>query len=72
MVFLFIIDLYKRGVKNIFCCRKMQPAIDQLQKNRGPALRMVKIDAAVQNNPVKESNSEGNTAFVFYKNGRGL
>ncbi|HEV3252151.1 MAG TPA: thioredoxin domain-containing protein [Puia sp.] len=53
-------------------CRKMQPVIDQLQKDGGTELRIVKIDAGDQINLMKELNIEGIPAFVFYKNGKEL
>jgi rhodanese-related sulfurtransferase/thiol-disulfide isomerase/thioredoxin len=53
-------------------CRKMQPVIDQLHKDRGSDLRIVKMDAGVQINLMKVLNIEGIPSFVIYKNGKEL
>ena len=50
-------------------CVKMAPVIDELEKNKGLDFKLLKIDAGVHTNVMKELNIEPIPVFIVYKNG---
>ena len=50
-------------------CRKMQPIIESFEKEH-PEIKLVKIDAAVEDEIVKKYDVEELPVFVLYKNGK--
>jgi rhodanese-related sulfurtransferase len=51
-------------------CKKMEPVVEQLQKDMGPKLKFVKMDGGVHTNVMKELNIENLPSFIIYKNGK--
>lgn len=51
-------------------CVKMKPVLNELEKNQKLNFLLVKIDAGVQTNIMKELNIEPIPVFVVYKNGK--
>lgn len=51
-------------------CVKMKPVLNELEKNKNLNFLLVKIDAGVQTNIMKELNIEPIPVFVIYKNGK--
>jgi thioredoxin len=50
-------------------CKKMEPVIREIQKEY-TEVKLVRIDAGVQDDIVKKHNVEGLPVFVLYKNGK--
>jgi thiol-disulfide isomerase/thioredoxin len=50
-------------------CRKMEPVIEQLEKDFGDNFKLVKIDAGMQTELMKQVNAEKIPTFIIYKNG---
>ena len=51
-------------------CKKMQPVVEQLQKERGNQFKLVKVDGGVNTRIMNELKIDGIPAFILYKNGR--
>jgi thioredoxin-like negative regulator of GroEL len=51
-------------------CKKMEPVVEQLQKDLGKQLRLVKIDAGVHTDVMKALNIEDLPSFIIYKDGK--
>ena len=50
-------------------CIKMEPVIEQLKKDLGDKYTLVKVDAGVQTELMKQVNVESIPTFIIYKNG---
>ncbi|MET0243296.1 MAG: rhodanese-like domain-containing protein [Flavitalea sp.] len=50
-------------------CKKMDPVIDDLRKDMGDKVRVVKIDAGMQAELMKLVSAEKIPTFIIYKNG---
>ena len=51
-------------------CVKMAPVIDELQNNKDLKFRLIKIDAGIHTNLMKEMNIEPIPLFIIYKKGK--
>ncbi|MBS1598682.1 MAG: thioredoxin fold domain-containing protein [Bacteroidetes bacterium] len=51
-------------------CKKMEPVIDQLQKDLGRKFKLVKVDAGVHIDVMKQINVSEIPVFIIYKNGK--
>lgn len=51
-------------------CKKMEPILEQLQKEAGTKFSFVKIDAGVHTEIMKAMNVQTIPAFLIYKNGK--
>ena len=51
-------------------CKKMEPVLEQLQKEQGSKFTFVKIDGGEQTSICKELNVEGFPTFIIYKQGK--
>ena len=51
-------------------CVKMKPVLSELEKTKGLDFLLVKIDAGVQTNLMKEMNIEPIPVFIVYKDGK--
>ena len=50
-------------------CKKMEPVLEQLKKDLGEKFKLVKIDAGMQTELMKQLNAEKIPTFIIYKNG---
>jgi thioredoxin len=50
-------------------CKKMEPVVNEIQKEHAQ-VKLVRIDAGLQDDIVKKYNVEGLPVFVLYKNGK--
>jgi rhodanese-related sulfurtransferase len=50
-------------------CRKMEPVLEQLKKDMGDKLKLVKVDAGTQTELMKLVDVEKIPTFIIYKNG---
>ena len=50
-------------------CKKMEPVMEQLKKDLGEKYTLVKVDAGVQTELMKQVNVENIPTFIIYKNG---
>jgi thioredoxin len=50
-------------------CKKMEPVVNEIEKEY-TKVKLLKIDAGVQDDIVKQYNVEGLPVFVLYKNGK--
>jgi rhodanese-related sulfurtransferase len=51
-------------------CKKMEPIIEQLQKDLGNKFKLVKVDAGVHTDVMKKLNADEIPVFIIYKNGQ--
>lgn len=51
-------------------CVKMQPVLDEVVKESGNALKLVKVDAGVNTAVMKALNVDAIPVFIVYKNGK--
>jgi thioredoxin len=51
-------------------CKKMQPVLDQLKKERGGSLQVITIDGGTQTDIMKEIGVEAIPTFILYRNGK--
>ena len=51
-------------------CVKMAPVIDELQNNKDLKFRLIKVDAGIHTNLMKEMNIEPIPLFIIYKKGK--
>jgi len=51
-------------------CKKMGPVMEQLQKDIGAQYKLVKVDAGVHTDVMRELNIEALPVFIVYKNGQ--
>ena len=52
-------------------CKKMDPILEELQKQHGDAFKLIKIDGGAQANLCKEMNVTAFPVFIVYKKGVG-
>jgi len=50
-------------------CKKMEPVLDQLQKDMNGQFKLVRVDAGVDVDVMKKLDIEGIPMFIIYKNG---
>ena len=51
-------------------CKKMKPVLQQLQAEAGSSFKLVKIDAGIQTELMKQVKVEDVPTFIIYKNGK--
>ncbi len=51
-------------------CKKMEPVLEALEKEAGTKFKLIKIDAGVHLNVMKQLKVEALPVFIIYKNGK--
>lgn len=51
-------------------CVKMEPVLDELQQSKDLTFKLIKVDAGIHTNLMKDLNIEPIPVFIIYKNGQ--